>query len=345
MPVGTQATVKAVTPEELIEVGAEVILSNTYHLYLRPGHKLIKGLGGLHRFMHWNRPIVTDSGGFQVFSLASLRRIMEEGVLFRSHLDGSEHFLGPEESIDIQIDLGSDIMMCFDECIPYPSTRDYTMRSSALTARWAKRCKERKGDKGGLLFGIVQGGMHPDLRKMNAEEIVNIGFDGYAIGGLSVGETKSMMMEMIETVLQVLPDNRPRYLMGIGKPEDIVECIPLGVDMFDCVLPTRNARNGMLFTHTGKVMIRNAIYENDDGPVDQYCNCYTCRNYSRAYLRHLHMANEILAARLSTIHNLNYYFSLIQNAREAISAGDYESFRSKFYSMREEGKPKNGDKG
>lgn len=335
MPVGTQATVKALAPEDLIDIGAEIILSNTYHLYLRPGHRLIESLGGLHRFMHWLRPIVTDSGGFQVFSLAPLRKISEEGVWFRSHLDGSEHFLGPEEAIEIQMALGSDIMMCFDECIPYPSTYDYTLQSSDLTARWAKRCKEKKRDEGGSLFGIVQGGMYSELRKRSALQILEIGFDGYAIGGLSVGEGKAIMIDMIQEVLPLLPENRPCYLMGVGKPEDIVECISFGVDMFDCVMPTRNARNGMLFTSFGRVIIRNAAYERDEAPIDPSCSCYTCQNYSRAYLRHLYCANEILASRLNTIHNLHYYFSLIREARKAIEAGDYGSFRMQFYSQRE----------
>lgn len=337
MPVGTQATVKALAPEDLLDIGAEIILSNTYHLYLRPGHRLIEALGGLHRFMHWDGPIATDSGGFQVFSLAPLRRISEEGVLFRSHLDGSEYFLGPEEAIEIQIALGSDIMMCFDECIPYPSTYDYTLQSSDLTARWAERCKEKKEKDGrGRLFGIIQGGMYPELRKRSAKQILGIGFDGYAIGGLSVGESKSMKTEMIREVLTILPEDRPRYLMGVGKPEDIVECISLGVDMFDCVMPTRNARNGMLFTSFGRVIIRNAVHEKDEAPIDPSCLCYTCQNYSRAYLRHLYCANEILAARLNTIHNLHYYFSLIRDARKAIETGDYRSFQMQFYIQRNE---------
>jgi queuine tRNA-ribosyltransferase len=337
MPVGTQATVKALAPEDLIDVGAEIILSNTYHLYLRPGHRLIESLGGLHRFMHWEGPIVTDSGGFQVFSLAPLRRISEEGVRFRSHLDGSEHFLGPEEAIEIQMALGSDIMMCFDECIPYPSTSDYTLSSSDLTARWAKRCKGKVEEEGGRgrLFGIIQGGMYPELRRRSALQILDIGFDGYAVGGLSVGEGKSMMIDMIREVLPLLPGDRPRYLMGVGKPEDIVECIPLGVDMFDCVMPTRNARNGMLFTSFGKVIIRNAVYQRDEAPVDPSCSCYSCRHYSRAYLRHLYCVNEILASRLNSIHNLHYYFSLIREARTAIEKGEYGSFRMKFYNQRE----------
>ncbi len=337
MPVGTQATVKALAPEDLIDIGAEIILSNTYHLYLRPGHRLIESLGGLHRFMHWERSIATDSGGFQVFSLASLRKISEEGVRFRSHLDGSEHFLGPKEAIEIQIALGSDIMMCFDECIPYPSTYDYTLRSTDLTARWANRCKEKVQEKtgGGHLFGIIQGGMYPELRRRSALQILEIGFDGYAVGGLSVGEGKSMMIDMIREVLPLLPEDRPRYLMGVGKPEDIVECIPLGVDMFDCVMPTRNARNGMLFTSFGRVIIRNSVYQRDEAPVDPSCSCYTCRNYSRAYLRHLYCANELLASRLNTIHNLYYYFSLIGEAKTAIEEGNYGSFKMKFYSQRE----------
>ncbi|MBI5875692.1 MAG: tRNA guanosine(34) transglycosylase Tgt [Deltaproteobacteria bacterium] len=339
MPVGTQATVKAMTPEELKEIGAEIILSNTYHLYLRPGHELIKNIGGLHKFMHWDRPILTDSGGYQVFSHNELRKIKEEGVYFQSHLDGSKHFLSPEKTIEIQEALGADIVMCFDECTPYPATRDYTADSMERTHRWAKRCKEKfihdsQFTAHSSLFGIVQGGMFQDLRKQSAEEITGIGFDGYAIGGLSVGEDKALMYEMTDAVIPYLPENKPRYLMGVGTPEDLVECVARGVDMFDCVMPTRNARNGTLFTKHGKLGIRGALFANDKKPVEDGCGCYTCKNYSRAYLRHLFAANEILAARLGTYHNLYYYINLMQDMRRAIEEDGFEEFRKEFYGMR-----------
>ena len=364
MPVGTQATVKAMTPEELKEIGVEIILSNTYHLYLRPGHELIRDMGGLHRFIHWDRPILTDSGGYQVFSHNELRKIKEEGVYFQSHIDGSKHFLSPEKAIEIQEALGADIIMCLDECTPYPATRDYTISSMELTHRWAKRCKEyhetekrrsgeaeiKKNEGSGFspippfshspvqaLFGIVQGGMFKDLRKQSAEAITAIGFEGYAIGGLSVGEDKILMYEMVDATIPFLPDDRPRYLMGVGTPEDLVEGVERGIDMFDCVLPTRNARTGTLFTKYGKLGIRNAQYANDPNPVEDDCHCYTCRNYSRAYVRHLFMANEILAARLGTYHNLYYYINLMKEMRMAIEKENFAEFKNNFYKKREEG--------
>ena len=349
MPVGTQATVKAMTPEELKEIGVEIILSNTYHLYLRPGHELIRDMGGLHRFMHWDRPILTDSGGYQVFSHCELRQIKDEGVYFQSHLDGSKHFLSPEKAVEIQEFLGADIIMCFDECTPYPATRDYTAASMELTHRWAKRCKERLGQGSGvrgqeeknklapLLFGIIQGGMFHDLRKESAEAITEIGFDGYAIGGLSVGEDKMLMYEMIDAATPFLPTVKPRYLMGVGTPEDLVEAVARGIDMFDCVMPTRNARNGTLFTKHGKLGIKSARYANDPNPVEGGCGCYTCRNYSRAYLRHLFAANEILAARLGTTHNLYYYTKLMADIRDAIETDRFQEFMEGFYRIREEG--------
>ena len=334
MPVGTQATVKAMTPEELIEVGSQIILANTYHLYLRPGHDLIARLGGLHRFMHWDRPILTDSGGFQVFSLGELRKISEEGVKFRSHIDGSSHFISPEVSIAIQEALGSDIAMCFDECPPYPAEKSYVQKSLELTTRWARRCKEAHGRPDQALFGIVQGGMHPELRQESARQLAEIGFDGYALGGLSVGEEKGIMYEMMQACSDILPEERPRYIMGIGAPEDLIEGIHHGFDMFDCVMPTRNARNGALFTVKGRINIKAAIYAEDSGPVDPECGCYVCRNYSRAYLRHLYRSQEILASRLNSWHNLHFYLNLMAEARRAIAAGNFAGFRKEFYAKR-----------
>ena len=336
MPVGTQATVKGMTPEEIKDIGVEIILCNTYHLYLRPGHELIKNMGGLHKFMHWDRPILTDSGGYQVFSHSELRKIKEEGVWFQSHLDGSKHFLSPEKAIEIQEALGADIIMCLDECTAYPSTYEYTKDSMELTHRWAKRCKEAKKSEGQSLFGIVQGGMFKDLRKESAEAITGIGFDGYAIGGLSVGEDKILMYDMIDAVVPYLPEDKPRYLMGVGTPEDLIEGVLRGVDMFDCVMPTRNARNGTLFTKYGKLGIRNAQYANDPNPIEDGCSCYTCKNYSRAYLRHLFAANEILAARLGTTHNLYYYIKLMRDIRDAIEKDRFMEFKAEFYKIREE---------
>jgi queuine tRNA-ribosyltransferase len=332
MPVGTQGTVKGLTPERVKELGAEVILGNTYHLYLRPGHSLIKKLGGLHRFMNWNRPILTDSGGFQVYSLGALRKISEEGVTFQSHIDGSKHFLSPEFAVEIQEALGSDIMMCFDECTPYPADHEYAGKSLDLTLRWARRCKGVKGNSNQALFGIVQGGVYQDLRKRAVEELTDIGFDGYSLGGLSVGEPKELMLEITEAITPLLPEEKPRYLMGVGTPEDIVDCVYHGIDMFDCVIPTRNGRNGMLFTKNGKVVIKHARYRNDESPLDSECDCYTCKNYSRAYLRHLFIAKEILAVILNTIHNVRYFIRLMEQIRKAIKNDNYDAFRRDFKS-------------
>ncbi len=332
MPVGTQGTVKAVTPENLLEMGAQIILGNTYHLFLRPGHGLIERFGGLHRFMHWNGSILTDSGGFQIFSLEKLAKVSEDGVAFRSHLDGSRFFFRPEDAVTVQQSLGSDIMMCLDTCIPYPSTRAQTIAATDLTTRWARRCREAHSERKQLLFGIVQGGMYPDLRRGHAAALVDIGFDGYAIGGLSVGEEPGLMYDIIEETTPALPADFPVYLMGVGTPADLVEGVYRGVDMFDCVMPTRNARNGSLFTSTGKITIKNAKFREDPGPVDEQCSCYTCRNYSRAYLRHLFQAREILGAHLNTIHNLHFYLQLMRDIREAIEQDRFLAFRKNFYS-------------
>jgi queuine tRNA-ribosyltransferase len=338
MPVGTLGTVKAMLPETLKEEGAEIILANTYHLFLRPGHELIRQLGGLHRFMNWDRPILTDSGGFQVFSLGQLRKISEEGVRFQSHIDGSSHLLTPEISIAVQEALGADIIMAFDECIPYPSSRQYVAESTALSGRWARRCREaRQEGDGAALFGIVQGGMYADLRACSAEELLEIGFDGYALGGLSVGEEAERMYAMMEATLPLLPAERPRYVMGVGTPENLMEGVSRGVDMFDCVMPTRNARNGVLFTSFGKVSIKQARYADDPGPVDPECDCYVCRNYSRAYLRHLYQSNEILASVLNTRHNLHYYLGLMTGIREALEQGLFSQYKDAFYRRRQIG--------
>ena len=332
MPVGTQATVKTLTPEEVAgQIRAEVILCNTYHLYLRPGHEVIQRLGGLHRFMNWQRPILTDSGGFQIYSLSALRKISDEGAVFQSHLDGSTHFLTPERAIEIQQALGADIIMCLDECISYPASLQDAAAAAKRTTTWAARCRERHRTEGQALFGIVQGGMHKELREKSARELQQIGFDGYALGGLSVGESTEMMLDIVEHAVPLLPENRPRYLMGVGKPADLVECVGRGIDMFDCVLPTRNARNGMLFTRRGNVLIKNARYREDERPVDEQCACYTCRNYSRAYLRHLYMAKEILSYRLNTLHNLFYFTTLLEGMREALHEGTFAEFRHNFY--------------
>jgi len=336
MPVGTQATVKAVTPEELEQLGAQIILGNTYHLFIRPGRELIKQFGGLHSFMNWQKPILTDSGGFQIFSLKKLAKITEEGAAFQSHLDGSKLFLSPEDVVAVETDLGSDIMMVLDTCIPWPASREETENATALTARWARRSKDVKPETGQLLFGIVQGGMYPELRKQAAQELIDIGFDGYALGGLSVGEPKELMYEMTEATVQHLPESHPVYLMGVGTPEDLVESVFRGVDMFDCVMPTRNARNGMLFTSRGRLVIKNSIFKNDQRPPDEKCGCYTCRNYSRAYLRHLFMCREILAYQLNSIHNLHYYCSLMAGMRNAIEEDSFLSFRDTFYAMRDQ---------
>jgi queuine tRNA-ribosyltransferase len=318
LPVGTQGSIKSLTPEELVEIGVEAILGNTYHLYLRPGHETIGRLGGLHTFTHWEKPILTDSGGFQIFSLGSLRKISEGGVTFQSHLDGSSHFLTPEKVLEIQRVLGSDIAMVLDECVPYPSPYEYVKISMERTNRWAKRSLEVRRENDPALFAIVQGGVHRDLREKSVQTLVKMGFQGYAIGGLSVGEPKSMMSDVLEWITPFLPENTPRYLMGVGTPEDILNAVMLGVDFFDCVLPTRNARNGTLFTSSGKISIKQAQYAEDKKPVDETCACYTCRHYSRAYLRHLYLSKEILSSRLNTIHNLFYYINLLVKIKEAI---------------------------
>jgi len=326
LPVGTQGTVKSLTPEELVEVGVEAILGNTYHLYLRPGHDTIGRLGGLHTFIHWERPILTDSGGYQIFSLAKLRKISEDGVTFQSHIDGSLHFLTPEKVVEIQRTLGSDIAMVLDECIPYPSPYEYAKASTSLTIRWAKKSLEQRQETDPALFAIVQGGMYQDLREESAQALVKMDFQGYAIGGVSVGEPKSLMRSVLEWTTPSLPENVPRYLMGVGTPEDILDAVMLGIDLFDCVLPTRNGRNGMLFTSIGKMSIKQAQYSEDERPVDETCACYTCRHYSRAYLRHLYLANEILSSRLNTIHNLYYYMNFIKSIQEAIREGRLLNF-------------------
>ncbi|MDD5036150.1 MAG: tRNA guanosine(34) transglycosylase Tgt [Methylococcaceae bacterium] len=339
MPVGTYGTVKAMTPEELQAIGAQIILGNTFHLLLRPGMEVIKAHGDLHDFMHWAGPILTDSGGFQVFSLGAMRKITEEGVKFRSPVDGSPIFMGPEESMQVQRTLGSDIVMIFDECTPYPATHAEAQASMRLSLRWAARSKAAHGDNPAALFGIVQGGVYDDLRRESSEGLMRIGFDGYAIGGLSVGEPKEDRRRVLETVLARLPADKPRYLMGVGTPEDIVEAVRLGIDMFDCVMPTRNARNGHLFTRQGAVRIRNSQYQNDTRPVDEECGCYTCRNYSRAYLRHLDRCGEILGARLNTIHNLHYYQYLMSELRTAIEAGKLDDSVERFYRQRDKTSP------
>jgi queuine tRNA-ribosyltransferase len=321
MPVGTQASVKAVTPEELLTCRVEIILANTYHLYLRPTHTLIRDLGGLHRFMHWEGPILTDSGGFQVYSLTGLRKLSEEGVLFQSHLNGSRHLLSPEKAVEIQEALDSDIAMVLDECVPHPATYDYALTSQELTTRWARRAKAAHRCAEQALFGIVQGGMYADLREKSARELVELDFDGYALGGFSVGETKRLMYDLIGGTTACLPEAKPRYLMGVGTPADLLRCVKLGVDMFDCVMPTRNARNGCLFTRQGKLIIKNARYAQDTRPIDSQCGCYTCQHYSRAYLRHLFVSEEILAPRLNTVHNLHYYMDIISIIRAAIAQG------------------------
>ena len=337
MPVGTYGTVKAMTPEELRGVGAEIILGNTFHLMLRPGTDVIQAHGDLHDFMHWNGPILTDSGGFQVWSLAELRKIDEQGVTFASPVDGSRIFLGPEESMAVQRALGADIVMIFDECTPYPADHHQAAESMRLSLRWAERSKAAHDNNPAALFGIVQGGMYGDLRRESAAGLIDIGFDGYAIGGLSVGESEQERLDVLDATCPVLPADAPRYLMGVGRPEDIVEAVLRGVDMFDCVMPTRNARNGHLFTRFGDIKIRNARYRADTRPLDESCGCYTCRNYSRAYLRHLHRCNEIQGARLATIHNLYYYQQLMRELREAIERDALTSYVNDFYRDRQRG--------
>ena len=334
MPVGTYGTVKAMTPEELRDIGAEMILGNTFHLMLRPGTEIIRKHGDLHDFMHWDGPILTDSGGFQVFSLGDLRKITEQGVTFASPVNGDRVFMGPEESMQAQRELGSDVVMCFDECTPYPADEPRARESMELSLRWALRSKQAFGDNPSALFGIIQGGMFENLREESLKGLLDIGFDGYAIGGLSVGEPKEDMLRILDHTTPRMPQDKPRYLMGVGKPEDLVEAVRRGVDMFDCVIPTRNARNGHLFTRFGEVRIRNAQYADDTGPVDPDCGCYTCRHYSRAYLRHLDKAGEILGARLNTIHNLYYYQELMHGLRDAIAANALAQYVEEFYRLR-----------
>lgn len=341
MPVGTAGSVKALTQDMLEEVGAQIILGNTYHLYLRPGHELIRSLGGLHKFISWPHPMLTDSGGFQVFSLSEIRKTTEEGVTFRSHLDGSKHLLSPERSIEIQLALGADIIMAFDECTPYPATEAQVAQSLALTTRWAHRSlaqyqKQRASDNGDKitsnLFGIVQGGVYLPLRKRSAEELLELDLPGYAIGGLSVGEEKGYTYDVTEHIAPLLPVDRPRYLMGVGTPEDLVECVARGVDMFDCVMPTRNARNGQVFTSTGKLNIKNARYAQDERPLDEQCSCRICQRYTRAYLRHLYRAGEILASIACTYHNVQFYLDTMRKIRQSIRLGFFTDFRRDFLS-------------
>lgn len=332
MPVGTQATVKTMSPEELKQMDAQIILSNTYHLFLRPGHDLVKRAGGLHKFMNWDRPILTDSGGFQVFSLSEIRKITEEGVHFRSHLNGDQLFISPEKAMEIQNALGSDIMMAFDECPPYPADYQYVKDSLERTTRWAERCLQSHANpEKQALFGIVQGGMYEDLRKMSAEHLTSMDFPGYAIGGLSVGEPKHMMYEMLDCTVPMLPGNKPRYLMGVGSPDALIEGSIRGIDMFDCVLPTRIARNGTVMTSNGRLVVRNAQFAEDFGPLDPECNCYTCSNYSRAYIRHLIKADETFGIRLTTYHNLHFLLQLMREVRQAIMEDRLLDFKERFF--------------
>ena len=333
MPVGTQATVKGMSPAELTEIGAEIILSNTYHLYMRPGQQIVKEALGLHGFMSWDRPILTDSGGFQVFSLSNLRDIKEEGVTFKSHIDGSKHLFTPERAIEIQNDLGADIIMAFDECIPYPCEFDYAKKSLERTTRWAKRCKDAHQNTGKqALFGIIQGGTFSELRKQSAYELLELEFPGYALGGLSVGEPAKEMYEMLECTVPIMPDDKPRYLMGVGSPDYLIEGAIRGIDMFDCVLPTRIGRNGTIMTSRGKVIIRDAAYARDFSPLDPECDCYACKNFSRAYIRHLLKANEVLGIRLTTWHNLKFLLDLMKKVRHAIIEDRLGDFRKNFFS-------------
>lgn len=339
MPVGTLGTVKGMSPEELAATGAEICLGNTFHLMLRPGTSIIQQHGDLHDFMNWHKPILTDSGGFQVFSLGDLRKISEEGVTFRSPINGEKILLTPEKSMQVQRELGSDIVMIFDECTPYPATVKQAEDSMQLSLRWAQRSKDEHGDSKSALFGIIQGGMYEDLRDVSLTGLTDIGFDGYAIGGLSVGEPKDDMMRILDHTAPKMPIDKPRYLMGVGKPEDLVAAVRRGIDMFDCVMPTRNARNGHLFTSAGVVKIRNARHRTDTAPLDSDCDCYTCKNYSRAYLHHLDRCNEILGARLNTIHNLHYYQALMKGMRDAIETDQFDQFVSEFYRKRGENVP------
>ena len=341
MPVGTYGTVKGMLPRDIEAIGADIILGNTFHLWLRPGTDIIDKFGGLHKFMHWDKPILTDSGGFQVFSLGAMRKITEEGVTFKSPIDGAKVFLSPEKSMQIQYNLNSDIVMQFDECTPYPATHDEAKKSLELSLRWGQRCvdEHKKLGSTNALFGIIQGSMYADLRKQSLEGLLEIGFDGYAIGGLSVGEPKEEMIEVLDYIANDMPADKPRYLMGVGKPEDLVEGVRRGVDMFDCVMPTRNARNGHYFVtgdaeNAGVVRIRNSQYRTDEGPLDPECDCYTCQNFSRAYLSHLNKCKEMLGAQLATIHNLRYYQRLMQGIRDAIEQDTFDEFVSDFYAKR-----------
>ncbi len=336
MPVGTYGTVKAMLPRDLTEIGAEIVLGNTFHLYLRPGPDIVRAHGGLHQFMGWDKPILTDSGGFQVFSLAKRRKITEAGVTFASPVDGAKVFIGPEESMQIQAALNSDIVMIFDECTPYPATETIARKSMELSLRWAKRSKDAFADNPNALFGIVQGGVYEHLRKQSSDGLQAIGFDGYAIGGLAVGESVAEREHMLDFTAPLLPNDKPRYLMGVGKPEDIVEAVRRGVDMFDCVMPSRNARNGHYFTRTGVVRIRNAQYALDKQAIDPECTCYTCKNFTRSYLRHLDRCKEILASQLGTIHNLHYYQDLMREIRSAIEIGKFTEFAETFYAKRDQ---------
>ena len=331
MPVGTLGTVKAMTPEELWDLNAQIILANTYHMYLRPGSDIVRRAGGLHRFMHWDGPILTDSGGFQVFSLGALRKITEEGVEFRSHIDGSKHFLSPEKSIAIQEDLGSDIMMCFDECVHYGADHEYTRKSMEMTHRWAKLCKEaQKYPEEQAIFGIIQGGMYKDLRTESAKVMSEMDFPGYSIGGLSVGEPKEEMIDLLYHTTSLMPRDKPRYLMGVGTPDYLLETVASGMDMADCVIPTRLARHGTIITHTGMLSIRNAQFKDDFSAPDPDCDCYTCTNYSRAYLRHLFQCGEILASRLASIHNIRFLLKLMEEARKAILEDRFLEYKNSF---------------
>lgn len=330
MPVGTQGTVKTLSPRELEECGAQIILSNAYHLFLRPGLEVIKKTGGLHRFMNWSKPILTDSGGYQIFSLALLRKVSDQGVEFQSHIDGTKHFLTPEAVIDLQGDLGSDIIMPLDECAHYPCTRDYAEVAMKRTIQWAKRSKAAKKENKQLLFGIVQGATYEDLRKECSLELLEIGFDGYALGGLSVGEPKNLMYNMINLTLEFIPQDKPHYCMGVGLPLDIVEAVDLGIDMFDCVAPTRYGRNGTAFTSCGELTVRNSPYIEDLSPLDQECGCYTCKNFSRAYLRHLFNTEEMLGLRLVSLHNVHFYLKLMSDIREVVAQGRFKEFKNRF---------------
>ncbi|RJP32404.1 MAG: tRNA guanosine(34) transglycosylase Tgt [Candidatus Omnitrophota bacterium] len=330
MPVGTNATVKAMTPEEVKETGAEIILNNAYHLYLRPGRELVKKMGGLHKFMHWDGPILTDSGGFQVYSLAPLRKIDPDGVTFRSHLDGAEHRFTPESVMQLENDLGADIIMCFDECTPYPVTPEYAAQSVDMTTRWAERCLQTHKNENQALFGIVQGGIYPDLREISANDLVALGFPGYAVGGLMVGEEKENTWDICKTVCDILPENAPHYLMGVGTPEDFLNGIACGIDMFDCVVPTRLARNSHFLTWNGRVSVKQAQYREEERPPDEQCPCYCCRNYTLAYIRHLFLAGEILASRLATIHNLTFFQQFMKRCRDEIAKGTFFEFSQNF---------------